>query len=110
MIEIPQSLKRLAIKEKFSPSKKMMAELRSLEYKKEVKDLLSKIEKVIDVNFTDNEPEINLDTNSISIGWFGSLDSKFVRVDLIWEYHTGEMRNYILATDEGGEEEVLEEL
>lgn len=112
MIKVPKELQRLIIKEKFRylHYKEVMRELNRIARTDDVKNLLFDIEHLVDVNFTDNEPEFDINDDNFSVGWVGSMNGKFVRVDIVWELNDGEFRNYILAIDEGGGEEVLKEL
>lgn len=111
MIKVPKELQRLIIKEKFRDLhyKVVVNELNRLARTDDIKNLLSKFEHLIDVDFTDSEPEFDISDDSFSVGWLGSMRGRPVRVDIVWDYG-GKFRNYILAIDESGEEEVLLEL
>jgi len=110
MIEIPKELQRFVIKEKFLGKKAAMMEANLLATKKEVKKLKSKIEELVDIEFIHEEPEIDVNKYDFSVGWVGNLNGVMVRVDLIWGYSNGTIRNIITSIDESGEEEVLLEL
>lgn len=107
MIEMPRPIKRFLIKRNFvSDSKHFQA----LKRNSEVKKLLDDLEREVDIEIVDAEPNVAIKNDDIYVGWFGIEGSEYIKVEIVWEWDDGEFRNYIIATHKNGEEEALKKL